>query len=222
LLFGRSIHACAQHHFEKLLAGQPAPGVDELLDVYQAAWNEQPEGTILYGSGDTRDSLAGLADRMLKAFLASDFARPQGIILGVEEELRGPVIPGCPDLLGRVDLIVEAEDALIVSDYKTSRTTWSFDKIEQSSPQLLLYGELVQAFSPLKPVRLQFAVLPKTKLPTVQVHEVECDPAAVARTKAVVQRVWNAIKAGPNFYPNPSPMNCPTCPFRGPCQRWSG
>jgi len=56
-------------------------------------------------TGWAYDDLDRLADRMLATFQASDFARPEGMILGVEEELRGPVLPGCPDLLARVDLI---------------------------------------------------------------------------------------------------------------------
>jgi hypothetical protein len=40
----------------------------------------------------------------------------------VEESLRGAVIPGLPDMLCKVDLIVETQDALAIRDWKTSRS----------------------------------------------------------------------------------------------------
>jgi hypothetical protein len=46
-------------------------------------------------------------------------------------------------------------------------------------------------------------------------------PQRVARTKRIVERVWKAIAAG-SFYPTPSPMQCPSCPFREPCRGWTG
>jgi hypothetical protein len=57
---------------------------------------------------------------MFAAFQASDFAQPAGRILGVEEELRASIVPGCPKLLGRLDLVVETPDAVIVNDLKSA------------------------------------------------------------------------------------------------------
>ncbi len=51
--------------------------------------------------------LTGLAQRMLAVFQVNSLARPKGLILGIEEDLCGPVIPGYPDILGRLDLVVE-------------------------------------------------------------------------------------------------------------------
>lgn len=221
LIFGKPIHASIQLYFEQLLMGEPRRDLDVLLDAYQVAWKENEGQTILFGASETRDSLGQLADRLLWAFLESDLASPDGVIVGVEEELRGVIVPGCPDLLAYVDLIIETEDAVVVTDYKTSRSNWNDDKVEQAAPQLLLYGELVQTISPSKPVRLQFAVLPKIKSPTVTLHEVASDPAQVQRTKTVVQKVWHAIQ-GKHFYPSPSALNCPTCPFQAPCRAWRG
>src|SRR3989442_1498842 len=47
------------------------------------------------------------------------------------------------------------------------------------------------------------------------------DPLSVEQTKRVRERVWPTIAAG-LFYPAPSPMNCPGCPFRGPWHNWRG
>lgn len=68
---------------------------------------------------------------------------------------------------------------------------------------------------------MQFAVLTKTKQPAIDVHEVPADRRQIDRTKRIVERVWRAIEAE-HFYPAPSPMQCPSCPFPKPCRDWQG
>ena len=72
-----------------------------------------------------------------------------------------------------------------------------------------------------RPIRLQFAVATKLKNPEVQVYEVEADPGQIERTKRIVERVWEGIERQ-IFYPSPSAMNCPSCPYRDDCRRWAG
>jgi hypothetical protein len=83
-----------------------------------------------------QDALHELADRMLQKFLDSELTQPEGRIIGIEEEFRGVLVPGLPDLLGYVDLLLETDDAVIVRDFKTSRSAWD--------PQ--------QAIGPVRPV----------------------------------------------------------------------
>jgi len=153
--------------------------------------------------------------------LASDLAAPTGAIVAIEEELRGKIIPGVPYVLCRVDLVVETERELIVTDLKTARTAWSSEQAQQAAGQLLLYYELARELAGGKPVRLQFAVLTKTKQPSLEVVPVELQAGRITRTAKTVEHVWRAIEAG-HFYPSPSPMNCPGCPYREPCQSWRG
>ena len=49
----------------------------------------------------------------------------------------------------------------------------------------------------------------------------QADPQQIDRTKRIVERVWDGIEAG-IFYPSPSAMQCPTCPFRAEYRRWIG
>lgn len=220
-VFGRAIHRAVEFHFCELLAGNAAPDLDTLLAEFQAGWDEQPAGAIVYPKTDTRDSLGHLADRMLTAFRNSDLARPTGRILGVEEELRGQLFPGVPDLVARLDLLVESAEEITITDLKTSRCAWTDDKAAHSAEQLLLYRELVHTLLPGRPIRLEFAVLTKTKEVTLSRHTVIPNAAKTLRTRRVVQRVWDAIDSA-HFYPVPSPMTCPTCPYRVPCRHWSG
>jgi RecB family exonuclease len=189
LLVGAALHRAVQYHFERLLAGERGTDLDTLLAVFQETWDFHASQRIVFTKGETRDTLGMLADRLLRAFLASNFSRPEGVILGVEEELRGQIIPGCPDLLARVDLIVDTGRELVVSDFKSSRCAWSSFKAEDLAPQLLLYSELVKPLADGKPTQLSFAVLTKTKLPVLTVHDVPLDAQEVERTKRTVARV---------------------------------
>lgn len=221
LVFGSAIHAGLQFHFEQLLAANGPPSRDTLLEVFHDSWQQQSKNKIQFAKGEDINSLSALADRLFLAFQASDFSHPQGVILGVEEELRGKLVAGCPDLLARIDLIVDAGDSLTITDFKTSRRVWSHDQVSDASSQLLMYSELARCLSDGRPIKLQFAVMTKTKVPELLLHPVLNDPLNVERTKKVVERVWRAIQTG-HFYPAPSALSCPSCPFRKPCMKWVG
>jgi putative RecB family exonuclease len=219
LVFGSGIHAAVEQHYQALLSGDPKPDLEALLFSYRSAWLPHDPETIQFGSSETRASLDALAARMLTAFLANPAASVQGRVLGVEEEIRGMLVEGVPDLYGRVDLLTEDADTLVVTDIKTSRSRWSAEQIEDSGEQLLLYSHLASEISPGKKIATRFLVLTKTKEPVVEEHVREVEPATVKRTLAGVERVWRAIESGV-FYPAPSTMNCSSCGYRSACRAW--
>ena len=108
-----------------------------------------------------------------------------------------------------------------IVDLKTARTRWSTEQAERSGEQLLLYAALAKDLVPGKPIQLEFAVVTKTASPVVETLPVAWNPTRIDRTRRVMAKVWSAIEAG-NFYPAPSPMACPTCPFRSECDAWQG
>jgi hypothetical protein len=116
---------------------------------------------------------------------------------------------------------VETTEFLEITDFKTARGSWSEGHVNDAAPQLLLYSELARPLADGKPMRLRFAVLTKTRIPELTFHQVQLDPRQLTRTKRIVERVWKAIQGG-QFYPNPSPINCSTCPFQKPCRAWTG
>jgi CRISPR/Cas system-associated exonuclease Cas4 (RecB family) len=120
-----------------------------------------------------------------------------------------------------MDLIVDQGDSLLVTDFKTTRGAWSVDHVEDAATQLLLYHELAKDLADGRPVRLGFAVLTKTKIPDFVRYPVVVSPQRLKRAKRVAERIWRAIQAG-NIFPRPSPLHCPTCPFREPCRAWTG
>ncbi len=221
LIFGTGIHTAVEQHYQALLSGDPKPDLDALLFAYRSAWLPHEPDAIQFGSTETRASLDDLAARMLTAFLASPSASVQGRVLGVEEEIRGMLVEGVPDLYGRVDLLTEDADTLVVTDIKTSRGKWSQEQVEDSGEQLLLYSHLASEISPGKKIATRFLVLTKTKEPVVEEHVREVEPGNVKRTLAGVERVWRAIESGV-FYPAPSTMNCASCGYRAACRAWAG
>jgi putative RecB family exonuclease len=221
LVFGTGIHTAVEQHFQAILSGDEQPDVERLMFAYRSAWLPHDPDSIQFGSSETRASLDALATRMLTAFLASPAASVHGRVLGVEEEIRGMLVEGVPDLFGRVDLLTEDSDSLVVTDVKTSRGRWSQEQVEDSGEQLLLYSHLASEISPGKKIVTRFLVLTKTKEPVIEEYVREVEPAAVKRTLAGVERVWRAISAG-NFYPAPSTMNCSSCGYRAACRAWLG
>jgi RecB family exonuclease len=219
LVFGRAIHQAVEHHFNELLAGNEPPTLDALLAEYDRAWSEVDTNQVTFGKDDDVERLGQLSQRMLAAFQNSSIALPSGSIIGVEEELRGPIVSGCPDLLGRLDLIIESPDDVTIVDLKTSRTRWSTEQVDDQAEQLLLYSELLRTIVPGKTLRLQFAVITKTKEPAVELHEVAYSTARVERTRQSLRLIWGAIESG-IVYPAPSLLGCGGCPFRDPCRVW--
>jgi putative RecB family exonuclease len=221
LVFGTGIHAAIEQHFQSLLAGDVQPDVDRLMFAYRSAWLPHDPDVVSFGGSETRAALDALASKMLTAFLSSPAASVQGRVLGVEEEIRGMLVEGVPDLYGRVDLLTEDSDSLVITDIKTSRGKWSPEQVEDSGEQLLLYSHLASEISPGKKIATRFLVLTKTKEPVVEEHVREVEPAAVKRTLAGVERVWRAIESAV-FYPAPSIMSCSGCCFREACSKWQG
>lgn len=218
LVFGRAIHAAIERHYLALLTDSQPPPLEELHSAYDQAWQDEPTA-IEFSDAQDRTKLDQLADSVLRAFQQSPLAQPTGAIVGLEEELRGSLLPGVPDLLARIDLLCETDDALLVSDFKTSRSAWSAAQVEEAAVQLLLYGLLVQRLAPQKRLRLRFGVLTKTRQPSAVWHEVPATPQQLHRARTLVGRVWQAISAG-HFYPAPAVQRCASCPFRAPCARW--
>ena len=221
LVFGTGIHTAVEQHYQAILSGEEQLDVDRLMFAYRSAWLPHDPDAIQFGSTETRASLDALASKMLTAFMNSPAAGVQGRVLGVEEEIRGMLVEGVPDLYGRVDLLTEDSDSLVITDIKTSRGKWSVEQVEDSGEQLLLYSHLASEIAPGKKIATRFVVLTKTKEPVVEEHVREVDPTAMKRTLAGVERVWRAIESGV-FYPAPSTMNCSGCGFRKACSAWCG
>ena len=223
LLVGVGVHAALESHYRALVAGQSA-SLETLLAAFWGAWQARRTPTILFSKGEDPGTVDTLVRRLLRAFQHSALARPRGKIVAIEEQLRGQILNGLPDLVARLDLVVDDGDALTLTDFKTSRAAWTADQVWQAADQLLLYSALVKSWAPWargRPLRLQFAVLTKTRIPSLTVHPVPCRQPQIERSRRPAESVCRAIDGG-HFYPNPSPWQCPACPFRQACSQWQG
>jgi putative RecB family exonuclease len=227
LIFGGAIHSALELYFRARLEGLEVSN-GALLSAYHDGWKRQQrdagEGVpVRFNKDQNGDLLHTLADRIITSFLASPLASPKGTILGVEEELRVQLDPDLPDLLAKVDLVTQTDGALHVIDFKTSRSKWTEQKAQESGEQLLLYRLAVNRMSQHLgvPVKLHFAIITKAKTPIVQLIPVPADDSRIAALKDSVSQIWLAIQSG-NYYPNPSPQNCTTCPYRSRCPVFSG
>jgi putative RecB family exonuclease len=221
LVFGTGIHAAIEDFYRAELAGEAKPDVEQLMFAYRSAWLPHEPDKIQFGSSETRGSLDALAGKMLAAFLASPAASVQGRVLGVEEEIRGMLVEGVPDLYGRIDLVTEDSDSLVLTDFKTSRGKWSPDQADDASEQLVLYSKLAGELAPGKKLVTRFLVLTKSKEPVIEEHVREVEPEKMTRTLVSVERVWRAIESGV-VYPAPSPVGCASCGYRAACEGWRG
>jgi putative RecB family exonuclease len=120
-----------------------------------------------------------------------------------------------------VDLAVQDGDELVLTDFKTSRSRWNANQAQSNAEQLLLYADLAGRVLDGKRIKLQFAVVTKTKTPVFEVHEVQFDAGRLKRNKAIFGKVWEAIKSGV-YYPAPSQMNCYGCGYRKACDSFTG
>ena len=226
LLFGSALHTAIEAHYQALLDGQPL-GREQLMAIFQDHWQQGdqrfPDIPVKFNKNEDEAGLSERARGMLDALLASDIATPQGEILAIEERARVTLRDDLPPLVARLDLIWHDAEAVHVVDFKTARSRWGPEKVREGADQLNIYHRAAQplANSLDLPLKLHFAVLTKAKKPAAQVLDVPAIQEGDDRLIQTVEQVWSAMKAG-NFYANPSPMNCSTCPFRKHCPAHAG
>ncbi len=223
LLFGSGIHRAIEVLHRNQLEGDPPRSLDELMEEFWSEFKFRAEDAsdVHFSKNEDTSSIGDLARRVLNSFLTSELSQPGGTVIGIEEELRGPIVSGAKELLAIVDLVIDRGDVLVIRDYKTSRSRWSQSHAEDSAEQLLLYSELVGQLAPDKSLKLEFVVLTKAASPAIELYELNCGPGRRAKTKLIAERTIAAIAAG-HVFPNPSPTNCSGCPFRRACREWCG
>lgn len=219
-MFREALHQAIRFYFERLLASRTQATLDALLLRYRQAFEQQERFQIKYGMDD-RAGLDMLASRMLRAFLRHPVTQEPGRILAVSQEVGGQLATSLPPWTGRVDLVAESQDELLLRDWRISRTSLTTDQIIDAWFSLALAAERLEPLAFGKPVRLELVVLTKTKELAIERHSQPLSPALAERSKRIVERAGHAITAG-YYYPAPSPIICSTCPFQDACRAWPG
>src|SRR5438874_1623102 len=52
LVLGAAVHRAVEHHFRELLAGNPPPDLDSLLEQFDLEWQERDHEHVRFGKGE--------------------------------------------------------------------------------------------------------------------------------------------------------------------------
>ena len=144
-------------------------------------------------------------------------------IIAVEQRLTVPLFnsrdePLDKPLVAIVDLLCQNETDLIVTEFKTSKRSMSESEINISAQATCYHHAVWERYD--QAPKVQYKVLVKTKTPRVQTLSTQRTESDTRRLGDLVQTIDRAIQAEV-FYPNESPLNCSSCPYRRPCCQWS-
>jgi CRISPR/Cas system-associated exonuclease Cas4 (RecB family) len=222
LAFGSAFHEALAAYYSELKLACEVLRRDLLLDVFRSAWERASSGPVPL-QDDEEDQVGGIVDKgvsMLHAFYAQASTVVAGILVeDVEKRFAvhvydadtGEVLE--EQLVGTMDLIVNDGGRRVVVEHKSSARKYGEDQLRwdfQPTAYKLAARELG-----LGEVDLRFQVITKTKVPTVQVVDIERganDEEDFLRTAAGVLR---AIDAGVS-YPVRG-WQCRSCPYSYAC-----
>lgn len=122
-------------------------------------------------------------------------------------------------LVGEVDRWVkDAAGHIGIVDWKTAAARWSPEKLakDDQATTYLMGGPSVLG---QKPAFFRYDLLLKTKEPKVERYYVERTERDFRRFTKKVAVTDRAIRSGV-FVPNDTSFACPTCPYRGACEKW--
>jgi len=219
LVLGSSVHEALAVYHRSLQENKPIPP-GEVNDAFLKAWQSRKTTEKIAFDGDHAESdLLAQGIALLEAYLKEP--PPQNIV-AVEKEMTAPVHNSNGEVLTKpmtaiIDLITQPQTGLTITDLKTSSRSYS--EMEAAiSLQATCYAHAVhENFGQL--AKFEYAVLVKIKKPRVQRLETTRTDQDFGRLGDLVQSVDRAVELGV-FYPNESPLNCSSCPFRKPCRQW--
>lgn len=222
LVLGSATHAAIEHYLQCKMAALPTPSMDALDQIVQDRWKREADyAPIRLSKTQSKQALFDTAHRMLEAFSNSEFAQGDADVIGLEESFETMIDHDLPNLKGVVDLLTFADGVLTVTDFKTARSMWTTDTLNEKSDQLTLYGKGCQSIADEldAELKLRFVVITKHKSPQINAIEVSIDNDRVNRTRTVIRQVYRLMRAGV-VVPSPSAMNCSSCPYQSRCQSW--
>ena len=216
LLFGSAMHEAFAKVHEHDMEGLPAPSSEELAGRVTNLLGSSLL-PVKYSKGESAESLHALSTRMVDAFLASPESRPEGQPVCIEDRASGSIDPGIPPIEGRVDFVRLTKDGLVLRDYKTARSKWNPDKVEESAPQLRLYATLLdrELDGWRKITAMEFVTVTKAAKPVVTTHAVAMKRESVEACIDQIGQVWDGIRKG--VFPTRPGWPCKTCPYASKC-----
>ena len=216
LVFGSAMHEAFAKVHEAQMEGAPAPISSDLAQGVASVLQGEAL-PIRYSKLESAETLNALASRMIDAFVVSPAAQPDGRPICIEDRTAGIIDPAIPPIEGKVDFVRITKDGLILRDYKTTKSKWNADKVEEAAPQLRLYAALLdrELESWRKVVQIEFVTITKAKTPIVQLHQVHSRAESVQGCIDQIGQVWRGIQSG--VFPTRPGWPCKTCPYAAQC-----
>jgi CRISPR/Cas system-associated exonuclease Cas4 (RecB family) len=219
LVLGSSIHRTLEVYHRCLQEREPVK-TDRLHRAFLEAWEERETNSeIEFRKGDTRDGSIDQGISLIEVYLKEP---PPENIVAVEQEMIFPIHNSQGEYLETpmvaiVDLLIRDDERLTITEIKTSGRSYGNFEVEASLQPTSYVNAVWETFG--EPATVEYAVLVKTKTPKVQRLATVRDESDCGRLGDIVQAVERAI-AVKAFYPNQTPLNCSTCPYREPCREW--
>ena len=216
LVFGSAMHEAFAKVHQSELEGLPTPSCEELAAkvTNSLAASLLP---IKYSKAETPESLEMLSKRMVTAFLAAPEASSPGVPVCIEDRATGIIDAQIPPIEAKVDYVRLTNEGLVLRDYKTARSRWNPDKVEEAAPQLRLYAKLLdrelEVYGPVQ--QLEFVVVTKAVKPTVVLHQVIRKQESVQACIDQIGSVWDGIRK--SVFPTRPGWPCKSCPFASKC-----
>jgi putative RecB family exonuclease len=220
LVMGSAIHEALAAYHRSILESRRCDK-ETVLGTFLKTWIErEAEQKIVYANGEQKDDLMEQAGELIQAYLNEP--PPQGVV-AVEETYMAPLLTSDGEILEKpvvavVDLLTREPAGLAITDFKTSGRSWSAAEADMSLQANCNVNVVKHHFG--EEATFGFTVLVKTKVPKIQRVEANRTESDLGRLGDIVRMVDRAI-AAEVFYPNETPMNCATCPYRQPCREWS-
>ena len=216
LLFGSAMHEAFAKVHECDMEGLPCPASGDLASKVTALLDASLL-PVKFSKGESAESLHALAGRMVDAFLASPESRPDGQPVCIEDRVSGMIDPQIPPIEGKADFVRLTGEGLVLRDYKTSRSKWNPDKVEEAAPQLRLYatilGQQVGSWQPM--AGMEFVTVTKAVAPVTTRHAVTMRQDSVQACIDQIGAVWDGIRK--SVYPTRPGWPCKTCPYASKC-----
>ena len=223
LAFGQAFHSALAFYYAVIRDTNVPPSVDDIVDVFVAAWESAASGPIpLQVERDDDEAEVDHVEKgkqMLQAFHAYVAVAPKAQVVDVEKdfsvELHDPDTGELLEekLVGVFDLVVREGDRNIVVEHKSAARRWTDDQLEYDI-QVTGY-QLAARQLGLGDVGLRYQVITKTKMPAVQVEDVRREAQAEDDFLRTAVGVLRAVDAGA-FFPVRG-WQCRTCAYEHAC-----
>ncbi len=219
LILGSAIHEALAAYHRSILESRRCDK-ETVLGTFLKTWIErEAQQKIVYPHGESKDDLMEQAGELIQVYLNEP---PPQQVVAVEKTFMAPLVTSDGEILEKplvaiVDLLTREPTGLEVTDFKTSGRNWSAAEADMSLQASCNINVVKYHFD--EDARFKFTVLVKTKIPKIQKVAANRSESDLGRLGDIIANVDRAIAADV-FYPNESPMNCATCPYRQPCRQW--